>query len=385
MHLACLSGKICYPFPVRAGIDRPEEYMRMLEGKRTGAVLSPASVTSSGKPSADELIERAEARAFFSLEHGLFGREEAGKAVADELYKGVPVFSLYNGKGTVFPKEAISLIDVLVFDVQDLGLRFYTYIASLMAVLKADLPFDILILDRPNPFGRRVLGAPLGKDELSFVGPAGLPVMYSLTFGELALWYARKEDLRLPGVVKLEHWDQGPWPLDRPWVPTSPAIRSYEAAFLYSGLCFVEGTNLSEGRGTGFPFQLIGAPFIDPEKLLDGFEAEGFSLEAAAFTPSTGKWAGETCHGVFIRALDYMADPVAFSVRLLSRVFSLFPEASFLPLIDKLMGKEGRKGILDGGEGLLSTWERKADEFKLSLREYYIYRQEEGWTGKSSL
>lgn len=373
---------------MRCGIDRPEVWQGLLAGKRTGVIASSASFNARGEHSSEVIRRNADVRAFFALEHGFRGQLAAGAAVCDLEEDGIPVYSLYDGNGTVLPDDIDDIVDVLVFDIQDLGLRFYTYIASLRAVISASAEhsFRIVVLDRPNPFGRRVIGSPLTEDYFSFVGPDALPVMYSLTFGELSLWYARRLDAPLPAVVGLEGWDCGMWPfLSARWYPTSPNIRSFEAAFLYAGMCFTEGTSLSEGRGTDYPFQLVGAPFIDSDRLLASLPPhDGFQVSKADFIPRESKWKGEPCHGVMIRVEDYSQDPVAFAVRLLSCIFSLFPEAVLLGdsgpgarHIDRLMGEGGANAICCGCEELLHSWKQAAQEFSESVKDSYIYHLED--------
>jgi uncharacterized protein YbbC (DUF1343 family) len=270
----------------------------------------------------------------FSPEHGLGANATDGAAVADgrDPLTGLPVISLY-GKRLRPTRESLADLDAVLFDIPDIGTRFYTYIWTLSHVLEAcaeaGVPF--IVLDRPNPLGGNLAAAegPMLDSEKfsSFVGRAAIPIRHSLTAGELAhLWNAEwKLDAKLrvipcSGWHRLMHWpDTG-----LPFIQTSPAIPSYESALLYPGICLFEATNLSVGRGTEFPFQGIGAPWLNAQPIVDDINSRnlrGQVAEEFEFKPSQSPFAGIHCHGVRLRVTaDNCARPVAAGLQLLAAV-----------------------------------------------------------------
>ena len=371
---------------MKVGIDNIRRASKLLKGKKVGLVANPASVDSNGVHTSVLLRKWCKIVMYFSLEHGFNGKAAAGAAVEDEMIDDIPVYSLYDGKGSVLPRNIDSLIDVLVYDVQDLSLRFYTYISSLKAIVEASQKhnFTLIILDRPSPFGRRVMGSPLTNPYFSFVGCDALPIVYSLTPAELSLFFLRDYSGKSPVIIPLSNWQSKSYEkLNRPFIPTSPNIKNYETAFVYAGTCFLEGTNISEGRGTNEPFLTIGAPFIDSHLLIESLkDFKDLEFTPTSFTPKESKWKGELCHGIKIKVNSYRARPVDFGLILLNRIFTLFPEAKFLApsegsniaFIDRLLGEGGKEGVLADCEGLIKKWKIDASAFKAYIKQYYIYR-----------
>ena len=275
----------------------------------------------------------------FGPEHGISAAAADGAHVADGVdpLTHVPVVSLYGSK--VRPSaEELRDIDLVLYDIPDVGARFYTYIWTLSHVLEAcaEAGKPLVVLDRPNPLGgdlRAAEGPMLDESKFStFVGRWNIPIRYSLTIGELAtLWNIERKigaDLR---VVTCAGWTRDmQWPETKlSFVPTSPAIRDFETALLYPGMCLVEGTNLSEGRGTEAPFRLIGAPWIDGEQLAARFDAlalSGIAATPVEFTPSSRKHAGARCGGVRLDVTDARAlRPVAAGLHLIAAAIALDP------------------------------------------------------------
>lgn len=286
---------------------------------RCGLVCNQASVTSSMVPAWDVLAKVLGKRlvALFGPQHGFYGTKqdnmiESGHAT-HPIY-GVPLYSLYSE--TREPTEAmLSQLDTLVIDLQIVGCRIYTWKATIAACMRAAKKFKkkVVVLDRPNPLGGEICeGRVLDGDSTSFVGEYPIPMRHGLTAGEAAQFFNSFIGCEL-AVVKLRNWDpRSYWrDLKRPWVLTSPNLPTEEPVYVYPGTVIFEGTNVSEGRGTGLPFQFIGAPYLPAgpafkEKVLKilGGMAPGVYLREAQFEPTSQKWAGKTCQGVQIHVKD---------------------------------------------------------------------------------
>lgn len=358
---------------MKRGLDRMPSVLSLVKGKRVGLVANAASVDRFGRTSLEFFEKETDLTAVFGLEHGITITFAAGEKVDGEQAGKLKVFSLYGGDGSGISREARELMDVLVFDIQDLGLRFYTYVSSLRLILRsaAAMNLPVIVLDRPNPLGRAVYGTLLDEKDRSFVGADSLPIRYGLTIGELALFFNASigADVR---VVPLEDWSGGLW--QGRWVPTSPNIPTFETAFVYSGMCFLEGTNLSEGRGTGAPFLTFGAPFMTKDIPLS---FEGFELERTSFIPSCSKYQGELCHGYRIRVTDYGANPVEFGLRLLNRLFGEYDELCFsegkTASIKHLLGSRESELVRDDIPALLDKCDRDALSFRTLMSRYILY------------
>ncbi|BAH37735.1 MAG TPA: DUF1343 domain-containing protein [Gemmatimonas aurantiaca] len=283
----------------------------------------------------------------FGPEHGLVATEADGAAVHDRVdgRTGLPVVSLYGARMRPAPDHLADL-DVMLFDIPDIGARCYTYAWTLFHVLHAcaEAGLPVVVLDRPNPLGgcaHAAEGPVLTEACRSFLGEDDIPLRHSLTLGELArLW----QQEHLPGVslevIPCEEWERKrAWPaVGRPWVPTSPAMPHFECAIWYTGTCLFEATNLSVGRGTDRPFAQVGAPWLDAAALIEMVEAEasdaGAVLSACHFTPAEGPNVGTGCHGVRVlsRASDDDASwiaqhtsPVRLGLALLDAIVRLHP------------------------------------------------------------
>ena len=334
--------------PTRFGIDLLlADPPASLASARVGLVTNDAATTSVASPGGALVPSRvALLRAgvrlarLFSPEHGLAAAAPDGAAVdhgVDPL-TGLPVTSLYGA--TQRPtREMLADVDILLFDIPDIGCRYYTYIWTLSHVMEAcaETGTPLWVLDRPNPLGGDLAAAEgpmLDEARLStFVGRWSIPVRHSLTLGELArLWQEERGlDLALR-VIPVAGWRrQEHWPgTGNPFVPPSPNMPSYETALLYPGTCLVEGTNLSEGRGTALPFRVVGAPWLDGWRLAQDFNElalPGIRARPVQFTPSRGKHAGESCQGVMLHPTDPLRlRPVAAGLHLLARIIRQHPE-----------------------------------------------------------
>ncbi len=319
---------------MKFGIDRLCEDARLrrpLSGKRVAVLAHPASVTHDLTHTLDALAALKDIRltAAFGPQHGLRGDKQDNMIESPDYHDpvhGIPVFSLY---GTVRRPTAAMLdtFDVLLVDLQDLGCRIYTFITTLRYVLEAAAQHGktVWVLDRPNPIGRPVEGLSLRAGWESFVGAGPLPMRHGLTLGELARWFVRTLRLDVDcEVVTMEGWqpNAGPgygWPLGaRTWINPSPNAPNLAMARCYPGTVMLEGTTLSEGRGTTRPLELFGAPDIEPRALLATMQAlapqwlRGCRLRECWFEPTFHKHAGELCAGIEIHVDDPAYDHEAF-------------------------------------------------------------------------
>lgn len=251
----------------------------------------------------------------FSPEHGLFAVEQDQKPVSEREIDSIEIISLYGADAsTLFPSPAVlDDIDVIFIDIQDIGARYYTYLNTMAYLLRAVQGRDIecVVLDRPNPLcGIQSEGPGLGKEFQSFVGVFDVPVRHGLTCGEIALMYHKKEQIDCElTIVPMKNWKRELYydGTGLPWIPPSPNMPTLETALVYPGICLIEGTNLSEGRGTTTPFQVVGAPFIqkaDFAKRLNSMNMSGVYFRPIDFKPTFNKCVGEICGGVFIHVLQ---------------------------------------------------------------------------------
>lgn len=316
------------------GIDRllaEPSLLRQLRGKRVALLAHPASTTRDLHHSLDALAASGEVRltAAFGPQHGLRGDKQDNMEESDDFVDpthGIPVFSLYGRTRRPTP-EMLDTFDVLLVDLQDLGCRVYTFVTTLRYMLEAaaEKGKRVWVLDRPNPVGRAVEGLRLRPGWESFVGAGSFPLRHGLTIGELGLWLVRTFRLDVDyDVVRLHAWQphRPPgfgWPLgERTWVNPSPNAPNLWMARCYPGTVMVEGTHLSEGRGTTRPLELIGAPDLSPEELLESMATLapqwllGCRLRPCFFTPTFQKHAGTLCAGLHIHTDEPWYDPHGF-------------------------------------------------------------------------
>jgi uncharacterized protein YbbC (DUF1343 family) len=301
---------------VRTGLEELLARPGSLRGRRLGLVANPTSVTSALVHASLALRSSRAFRltALFGPEHGIWANAQDLVEVEDgrDPHTGLAVHSLY-GRTRIPTREMLAGLQAMVFDVQDVGSRYYTFIYTMLHVLQAcaEARLPMVVLDRPNPLGGVVVdGNVLDPQYRSFVGMHPLAVRHGLTVGELALLFRHELDLQLDlRVVRMKGWRRAMQFEDTalPWVLPSPNMPTVETAFVYPGGCLVEGTNLSEGRGTTRPFELVGAPWLDPWALARDLEREkipGASFRPVFFTPTFQKHAGLVCGGVQVHVRD---------------------------------------------------------------------------------
>jgi uncharacterized protein YbbC (DUF1343 family) len=301
---------------VRSGLEELLARPGRLRGLRIGLIANPASVTAELAHAALALraIRAFRLAVLFGPEHGVWANAQDLVEVEDsrDPATGLPVLSLY-GKTRVPTAEMLAGVDALVVDLQDVGSRYYTFMYTMLYALQACAAHGrrLVVLDRPNPLGGLATdGNVLEEDYRSFVGLHPLAARHGMTMGELALMF--RSELGLPvdlHVVKMRGWRRTMWfeETGLPWVAPSPNMPSVDTAFVYPGACLVEGTNLSEGRGTTRPFELVGAPWLDAWRLARDMEREGLPgvrFRPAFFTPTFQKHAGRLCGGVQVHVTD---------------------------------------------------------------------------------
>ena len=372
-------------------LKQPPDFLR---GKRIGLVTNPTGVDSELRSSIDLLAHHPQLHlvALFGPEHGARGNVQAGEkveATVDES-TGLPVFSLY-GEHREPTAAMLQGIDVLLFDIQDVGARFYTYpytlAGAMRAARRAGIP--VVVLDRPNPIGGvKIEGPVLEPEYASFVGQFPIPVRHGMTMGELARLFndafAIGAELH---VVPVKDWNRN---VAEPghalhWVPPSPNMPTPDTALVYPGTALFEGTNVSEGRGTTRPFETIGAPFIQAEALanhMNNLDLPGVRFRPVWFTPTFSKHAGTLCGGVQIHVTDRDAFlPVRTGLALLKAVHDDYPQDfRFEPgtpsFFDKLAGNGWIRLTIETGESINdmeARWQPELQRFQEVRRHYLLY------------
>jgi len=369
-----------------------------LESARIGLVTNPTGIASDFRTAVDVCAGLPDAKltALFACEHGLYGERQAGDRFEDgvDAATGVPVYSLY-GPRKAPDAATLADVDVVLFDIQDLGMRFYTYGSTLVYVLRACAEHGkpLLVLDRPNPLGGDVVeGGYLAPGFESMVGAWRMPVRTGLTIGETALMANALLGIGCDvGVVPMEGWTRAmEYPeTGLPWVLPSPNIPTIDTARVYGGTCLFEGTTLSEGRGTTRPFEWIGAPRLDGRRLADAMNAHGLPgvrFHPSYATPTFSKHAGALCGGVRL----FVTEPAAFEavrtgLTLLHTVARLFPDdfawlppfkEGMRPFIDLLTGGEDVRRTIASEAGLariLDEWSRDAADWRERRKPFLQY------------
>jgi uncharacterized protein YbbC (DUF1343 family) len=379
-----------------------ERNFDLLIDKHVGLITNNTAVIDSVHL-IDVILQNPEINlvALFGPEHGPRGIEEAGHLVDDMRHEatGIPVYSLY-GQDRKPDPEVLAKLDLLIFDIQDIGARFYTYISTMglamQAATEAGIPF--VVLDRPNWIGGTGMAGFIREPEFeSFVGQYAVPITHGLTIGELAELI--KGEALLPGletldliVVPMQNWSRDQhWPTTNlPWIPTSPNIPDYETALVYPGTCLIEGTTISEGRGTREPFKLVGAPWAGASALADTLNARrlpGVRFESASFIPksipgmsSSPKLEGQPLNGIRQIVTDpAVYRPVETGIHILHAFYQSAPDPTgfFRPRwLDTLAGTERLRRMLMQGaspETIIASWQDEVDAFARQRALYVLY------------
>jgi uncharacterized protein YbbC (DUF1343 family) len=325
--------------------------------------------------------------ALFGPEHGLAGSAAEGATVESsrDAATDLPIYSLY-GDVQRPTDQMLEGIDALVFDIQDVGARFYTYITTLGYTLEAAGKKDIeyFVLDRPNPInGIAVEGPVLDPDLTSYIGYFPMPIRHGMTVGELAQMYNGEFPIHAKlHVVKMHDWQRTDWfdETGQTWINPSPNLRNLTEEILYPGTCLVEGSNVSLGRGTEMPFEVMGAPWIKSQELaayLNGREIQGVRFLPMDFTPASSIFNGQLCHGVQIALLDRQAlEPTELGVELLNALWKLYPHDVNLDGALRLVGSHKVIESIRAGEDpqrIWYDWQEKLEQFKKIRARYLLY------------
>jgi uncharacterized protein YbbC (DUF1343 family) len=327
--------------PISLGIDQFLK-QKQAKSKRWGLVTNDAVFTTQLIPVRQALIEAGyNIICLFSPEHGIEATAADGAAIPHKIdtLTGLPIYSLY-GEALQPPPSVLTTLDGILFDLPDIGVRFYTYIWTLSHIMEAchatNLP--LIVLDRPNPISGNLALAegPLldEKSAASFIGRWSMPIRHSLTIGELALYWQSERGLKSLNltVIPIENWKRNAFfqDLNLPFIPTSPAISSVETLLTYPALCFLEGLNVSEGRGTAFPFRVCGAPWIDGQELTNAFNEKdlvGIKARHFSFTPHEGLYNNQACKGIMLHMTDRRVfRPIQAGLTLVALLKTLYPD-----------------------------------------------------------
>lgn len=374
-----------------------DSQLDLVAGKRVGLVACPSSVDRHLRSSVELLHKHSDVNlvALFGPEHGIRGDAQAGAKVESSIdpLTQLPVHSLY-GKSQRPAPEMLRGLDAIIIDLQDGGVRFYTFVATAFYVMEAarEAGISVVILDRPAPLnGRRVEGPILDRDYRSFVGPAPLPIRYGLTIGELARLQNERDIHCDLAVVPLQDWSRQMWydETGLPFVPSSPNLPTLAAMTLYPGACLIEGTNLSEGRGTTRPFEYIGAPWIEAESLagqLNRLDLAGARFRPVYFAPTFSKYQGELCAGAHVYVTDRERfQPVAAMLQVLQTLKRSYPDRfgwrkAWIPgrqrPIDLLWGSDSLRRHIDADlpvDELIASWQPALQQFERLRGDYMLY------------
>jgi len=374
--------------------------LNLIRNKNVAIVTNPTGILKNGTHLIDTLFSLGiKIKALFGPEHGLRGVASAGKKINDGVddKTSAPIYSLY-GKHRQPTSEMLSDVDVIIFDMQDVGARFYTYISTMYYILKAagENNKDVLILDRPDPIGGlRVEGPILDEKYKSFVGIAPLPIIHGMTIGELAEFFIGEKLVTISNekveVIKCENWKRAMYfdETGLPWVSPSPNIPNIETALIYPGICLLEATNVSEGRGTDKPFLNIGAPFIDAAEFTKSLvlsEVEGLDIKPVSFTPvsikgksENPKYKDQTCYGAeFIIRDRNSFSPLYLSINVLYELRRQYPNDFIInrKRMAKLYGNDNLFKLLNEGktpDQIIAAWESELLKFNSKRKKYLLY------------
>lgn len=388
---------------VKTGADRLlTEYASRIAGKRIGLITNHTAMLSNGRHLADALAGWKDTKlvVLFGPEHGIRGDAPDGRTVNDtiDVKTGVRVYSLY-GKVNKPTPEMLKDVDVLIFDIQDVGARFYTFISTLFLTMEAAAEHHIpyIVLDRPNPITGMLVEGPVRVDSLkSFVGWAPMPISHGLTVGELATmannerWFPNAINAELT-VITMTGWERSMWydQTGLAWVKPSPNMVSLNTAIVYPGLCLLEGTNVSEGRGTERPFETIGAPWINADSLaatLNSAGLSGVAFTAVSFTPKdipgmavNTKYKGRNCNGVQLTITDREHFwPVRTGLTILQKITALYTDSLVYRErgFDRLAGTPVIRTMLREGKSAIEiekSWQNEHIRLLEQRRKAFLY------------
>jgi uncharacterized protein YbbC (DUF1343 family) len=382
-----------------AGIVRPgiETFLAdippALRGKRVGLITNQSGIDRERVPDIDLIAQHKDLKlvALLAPEHGIRGNAEAGVTIADEKDRktGVPIYSLYQSEDRGPTPEMLKDVDVLVYDLQEVGGRTWTYVStmglSMQAAARKKIPF--VVLDRPNPIGGEIVeGARLDPKFKSFVGMYPIPARHGMTVGELATMFNSEHGIGVELIVaRVVNWRRSQW-LDQtglPWVNPSPNLRSLAALTSYPGSVYFEGTTITEGRGTDRPFEQVGASWLKAAavvRVMNAKKLPGIRFEAItmAVLPSAAKFPGQTIPAIRFVVIDRQSyRPVKTALILIDEIRRQHPqEFAWTGTIDRLTGSDKVRRAIESGTlpALLEEWDRDAAAFARAREPFLLYR-----------
>ena len=387
----CASSPQNQKVPVRLGIDNIDQSLEVFAGKRVGLITNATGMNSNFESSVDVLKAKTNLVALYSPEHGIRGAVTAGDKVNSQTdpKTGLPVYSLYGETKKPTP-EMLENVDVVAFDIQDIGARSYTYIYTMAYAMQAakEQGKTFVVFDRPNPVGGiEVEGGLIKPGFESFIGMYPIPVRHGMTVGELAKLFNKEFaigcDLK---VIEMTGWKREMYfdETGLPWVMTSPNIPTPDTALVYPATGIFGGTTVSEGVGTTRPFDFVGAAWLDAEAFAARLNAQklpGVIFRTAYFVPRFGSFSGQNCGGVQLHITDRKAfRPVRTALALLYAVQDLggenfsFKSNGGRPTIDLVTGDNAIRLGRYSQEEILAEWDKEARQFKEMSKAYYIYQ-----------
>jgi uncharacterized protein YbbC (DUF1343 family) len=393
--LSAIAATFCAASPAPQSAMRAKTGIDVLEhqdfapvrGKRVGLITNQTGRDSAGRRTIDVLAHAPGVKlvALFSPEHGIAGAADAPVANATDAATHLPVYSLYGD--TRRPTHAmLQNIDVLVFDLQDAGVRFYTYITTMAYCMEeaAKLQIPFIVLDRPDPIGGEVIEGPmLDADRTSFTGYFPMPVRYAMTLGELAQMFNAENKIGADlHVIAMKDWRRSET-YDQTglvWIPPSPNLRTLNAAFLYPGIEILQAGGISVGRGTAAPFEMIGAPWIRADefaRVLNLRKIPGVTFAPAQFTPTDGLYNGQACQGVTITITNRSSlNSMLMGLEIAGALRGLYQEKFQLDKIIELLGSQSTLDRLKRGDApadIVAGWSSDLDKFRATREKYLLY------------
>jgi uncharacterized protein YbbC (DUF1343 family) len=386
------------PSPARAAVVRPgiETFLAdlpaRLRGKRVGLITNHTGIDRTRTPDIDLVARHPDLKlvALFAPEHGIRGDAMDGVQIADEVdpKTGIPIHSLYKTEDGAVTEEMLRDVDVVVYDLQEVGGRTWTYVSTMALAMQAakrkGIPF--VVLDRPNPIGGEIVeGALLDPRFKTFVGMYPIPARHGMTVGELATLFNTKFGIGADLIVaRTANWRRAHWfdETGLPWVNPSPNLRSHAALMSYPGSVYFEGTNVTEGRGTDRPFEQVGAPWLNAAEVARVMNARGlpgirFEPITVAVLPTAAKHPGRTIPAIRFEITDRQAyRPVRTALLLIDEIRRQHPrDFAWTGTIDRLTGSDKVRLAIEGGQlpALLDEWDREAAAFAESRQPYLLY------------
>ncbi len=370
------------------GIERLDEYVRVFDGKRVGLITNQTGVDHNLQSSVDLLKIKVHLQAVFVPEHGLFGAVAAGDSVKNDTYKGIEVRSLY-GETRRPTKKMLADIDILAFDIQDVGVRYYTYVSTMAYAMEACAAEGkkFVVFDRPDPLGGYYEGPTLKKGFESFIGLYNVPLRHGLTVGEYARFINKEYNIGADLiVVPMKNWTKNMLfeQTGLPWVATSPNIPTEMSALCYAATGIVGDMNVSVGIGTTKPFEYIGTPWLDKlsfAEKLNALKMPGVIFRPVAFIPHYGMYAGELCQGVQMHITDKRAFQPAHTGAQMVRLFmkdypgkNLFQDRNYGGYkIDIALGESSLRRAEISLDNIFSRWDRENAYFADKVQPYLLY------------